>query len=682
MKHNIKSLFIAGGALLALASCSENSWNNTYLDGFDGNPQITEVKSVEYTLTPADYARLADNRFNKALAAELGVSTELAAVKTQCYLNADIPAEKFIPNLLKDSLFTYFALSDGSAINLTYRETGELPEVMKGLNGAKEYIVSDADYQLVYGSSSDYASAFSPSHSAAAGIPKVLADVFDDARAGEYVVVNYATSDTDPVFTQEPTPPTPGFTMSNVLTTELSDGDNVTINGVVTAVCTRGMILTDNAGSILVYGSNFDKSAYNVGDQVVATGTLSSYKNCLQLPYDSESIEVVGNQAYTYPTVTDFTPDYLIAANGNTAPVLAKYGTMTGTIKVDGNYINLQFAGRDDVRGSIYNATDEVKALLPDGAKVTVYGYFTQTSTSGSIVNANMVVSSVSAAAGKRRCAPRRVVSIPSVKLNAVYVFNGTKWEAAGNDIAVLNPSDYAAMGMTYGNLSGTQPAEYLPTWLRQTFPYAQSGAEKYVAYKYYASGSTTYACSLWSFDGSKWEDSVSTAGVRYVTNQFVRRDGKWALDPSIELTLPAGKGQPVSTQFYQACVDWVKDNVANGADYITSYGNNDYYTGASAYQGNIDLRASAARTQYSGYDSMTDDEIVALMKQRFETEVCPGVLSEFYPNLSPVGDFEPTVTIHFYIYDGSATLPETIIFKAVAKGKFEFVSCTWNDVE
>lgn len=131
---------------------------------------------------------------------------------------------------------------------------------------------------------------------------------------------------------------------------------------------------------------------------------------------------------------------------------------------------------------------------------------------------------------------------------------------------------------------------------------------------------------------------------------------------------------------FYQACVDWVKDNVPNGAEYVTSYGNNDYYTGASAYQGNIDLRPGSARNQTSAYDGMTDDEIVALMKKHFEDEVGPGVLSVLYPNLAPVGDFCPTVTIHFYTYNGSSTEAQTIIFKCVAKAKYEFVSCTWND--
>jgi len=269
---------------------------------------------------------------------------------------------------------------------------------------------------------------------------------------------------------------------------------------------------------------------------------------------------------------------------------------------------------------------------------------------------------------------------VPSTNVNAAYLYNGTKWEAAGSDIYVVQPGDYTAMGLTYGNFSKTQPAEYLPKLLAKVFPYAKADDTKYVAYKYYDGANTTYACAEWAYDGTKWIDNISTTGVRTVTNQFVRRDGKWVLDPSVELTLPSGRNQPLSTWFFQACVDWVKDNVPDGAAYITSYGNNDYYTGASAYQGNIDLRAASAKGQNpTAYDNMSDEEVVALMKKRFEEEVGPAVLGILYPNMAPVGDFEPLFTIHFYTYDGSSH-EHTIVFKCVEKGKFTFVSCTWNE--
>lgn len=682
MKTAIKSLLATAVTGLALASCSENSWNDHYLDGFEGGYTPSEVQTVDYTLTDFDYERLADNRFNKALAESQGVSGQLASVKSQHYLNASIPAEEYIPNLLKDSLFKYFALSDGSAINLTYREVGALPELMSALSRASAYTVSDEDYQVVYGSANDYTSAFSPSHPASTGIPKVLADAFDDASAGDYVVVNYNNSDVDPVFGETPVPPTDEFTMSNVLNASLSEGDDVTVNGVVTAVCKAGIILTDKAGSILVYGSGFPADDYAVGDQVIATGVLGYYKNCLQLPY-SDNLQKVGKQAYTYPAPKELTPDVLLAAGANTEPVLAVYGTMTGKLTIDGNYYNLYFGDRTDVRGSIYNATDAIKAQLQDGQTYTLRGYFTQTSSSGSYTNCNFIVTEVAAATKAPRRSATRSVTVPSVNLNAVYVFNGSRWEAAGSDIVVVNPSDYDEMGLTYGNFSGTQAQEYLPVFLSRRYPYAQADDVKYVVYKFYASGSTTYTCSQFTYDGSKWYDSIAADGLRTVTNQFVRRDGKWQLDPSIELTLPAGRNQPLSTWFYQACVDWVLANVTDGDKYVTSYGNNDYYTGASAYQGNIDLRAGSARAQYSAaYEGMTDEQIVALMKSRFENEVGPGVLGVLYPNVAPVGGFEPTVTIHFYSYNGTSTVPGVIVFKAVDKGKFEYVSSNWNTEE
>ena len=75
----------------------------------------------------------------------------------------------------------------------------------------------------------------------------------------------------------------------------------------------------------------------------------------------------------------------------------------------------------------------------------------------------------------------------------------------------------------------------------------------------------------------------------------------------------------------------------------------------------------------------MTDDEIVALMKKRFEQEVCPGALSILYPDATPIAGLDLLYTINFATYTGSTTYYK-IVYKVVAKGQFEFVSCTWND--
>ena len=675
MKTIIKNSLYVGAFAMALTACSDNSWND-HLDGFEGGVNSAQVKTVDYTLTDADYERLAKNRFNVALAKEQGVSSELAAVGTQHYLNPSIPGAEYIPNLLKDSLFGYFGLSDGSAINLTYREIStDLPEMMK-INGAQRLTLNDQDYQEVYGSATDYAPSFTPSHPAATFLPRLLNDHFDEASKGDYLMVRYNTSEVDPDFGEK-------FELTSVISNSLKSGDQVEICAMVTGLCTRGMIVTDKSGSLLVYSGSFPADTYNVGDQLKINATLSAYKNCLQVDYDNSTIVSMGKETVTYPTPVELTESYLVSAGEITDPVCAVYGHMTGTVSVSGNYYNILLGDDAKARGSVYYASDELKAKLTDGAKVSLLGYFTQTSTSGDMTNANLVVVDVeSASAAAKRRGPKKVVTVPSTTVDAIYTFSGSAWSQVTSDLTVLQPSDYTAMGQSYGNLSGTLPTSFLPTYLKQKFPYAQKGDVEYVAYLYYASGSTTPACTQFTYDGSDWVDTIAADGLTTVTNQYVRRDGKWQLDPSIEFTLVAGRNQAASAKFYQACVDWVIANVPDGSKYVTSYGNNDYYTGASAYQNNIDLRPNSARNQYpEGYEGMTDEEIVQTMKKRFEDQVCPGVLSQFYPDMAPIGDLQPTVTIHFSIYTGT-TVAETIVFKCVEKGKFEFVSCTWNDVE
>lgn len=67
MKKTIYLPLLAIGAMAALTGCDENAWND-HLDGFDSTFAPTEVKTIEYTLTDADYAAIASNKQNKALA--------------------------------------------------------------------------------------------------------------------------------------------------------------------------------------------------------------------------------------------------------------------------------------------------------------------------------------------------------------------------------------------------------------------------------------------------------------------------------------------------------------------------------------------------------------------------------------------------------------------------------------
>ncbi|MDE7125743.1 MAG: DUF5017 domain-containing protein, partial [Muribaculaceae bacterium] len=130
----------------------------------------------------------------------------------------------------------------------------------------------------------------------------------------------------------------------------------------------------------------------------------------------------------------------------------------------------------------------------------------------------------------------------------------------------------------------------------------------------------------------------------------------------------------------YTACVDYVRDIVPDGEKYVTSYGNNEYWAGASWYNNNIDLRAGKARTQYAeGWAGYTDEEIIETMKTRFVEESLLYAVNKLNPDAMTNPDVDVFYTINFYAYTGITTGPHSAKYKVTAPGKLEFVEVTWN---
>lgn len=663
------------GVLFAASGCSENEWNDK-LDGFDGDQPITVVKTIEYTLTDADYASIASDKSNKAFAETAGAANALAAVGSQHCFSAEAQAKDYVPALLSMSTFPYFTLSDGSAVKVTYNVSVDKPEAIARIAAASEYVISDYEYADAWGSEDNYIAAFTPAVPAAKNITNILSDRFDDAVAGDYVLVSYNYSDVEPVFGNVGGGgDEPGFVMSDVIGT-LASGDMATINGVVTAKSTNGMIVTDNGGSIFAYyGNSFDYAAYNIGDQIVVNAEVGAYNKGLQLTGSTATVDVVGHEDYVYPAPKIYTGADLDAALARTDNEPAVYGQISGSVVVSGNNININVEGAETAKGGAYYAPDEFKNLLTDGAEVTMTGYFIAIAGGR---YCNFVVTNVTKGLSKAPVAP-----VNSTNLYALFTFNGSRWSQA-TDVVVLQPSDYKDMQQNYTNLSGTLPATLLPIFMDTNYPYAQEGDTKYVMYKYYDGSSTTNRCDQYVRYADGWK---ANSYVETETSQFVKNAGKWNYDPSVTVTLPAGRNQELSTLYFQACVDWVFENICkpmgstdikSGQFYVTSYGNNEYYSGTSAYQGNVDLRASAARLQYAdGYADMTDDEVVETEKRRFAYEVMPGALAKVHPDAVPVAGIDVLYTINFAAYTGS-TSTYTIIYKVTAPATFEFVSCDW----
>ncbi len=674
------SLMAAAAVSATLNGCDDNAWNDK-LDGFKDkeNEPLTEVQTIEYTMTDADYASVSSDKTNQALAGE-DLANALANVGKQKCFSEQIPAEDYAPALLASK---YYYLDNGSAVNLTYRQSVGLPAYLADAAAAELYTVTEDDYKnTVWESAEDYVNGFAPSKPASRYLSRILAaNVSDDAG---YCIVSYNQSNQEPVFGnigggEQPEPWKPGNTIG-----QATLNADIEAQAVVTGICAQGYIVTDASGSILVYmGSSFDASSVQIGQQLNITGVIGAYNKGLQITGSSATVEVVGTQKVTYPTAEVVNGAKLDELGARTDNELAKYITITGKVVVSGNNINIEVDGAATTKGSVYQGTPAQKALFTNDAIVTVTGWFI--AVAGGNRFANMVVTAVDgkpvAAAPRHRAA---AVEVPMTAHNAVYTYTDGRWSEA-TDFVVLQPGDYTDMGQKYQNL--TNANQLLPTYLKQKFPYAAAEAVKNVLYLYYNSSSkeTYYICDQYVYNGSEW---TLNNGIETVTRQFVKNAGKWMYDPSVVITLPSGRNQAFSATYYQACVDWVYENICvplgdtsitSGLFYVSKYGNNDYYSGASAYQNNVDIRGASAREQYAaGFEGMTDDQISELIKKRFFEEVFPAALSKIHADVEPIPGLDYTYTFNFYAYNGS-TIACQAVYKVVGKGQFEPVKCVWG---
>ncbi len=146
-----------------------------------------------------------------------------------------------------------------------------------------------------------------------------------------------------------------------------------TVKGVVTAISSRGFILTDESSSIFFYNANY-KANYVVGQELTITGKISQYNKGLQI--DGASATIVEGEVvdYEYPTPATADAAAIDAFIANTANRFATYVELTGDLDISGNYYNVAVEGTTNM-GSIYYPSNEIKAALATGTNITVKGY-------------------------------------------------------------------------------------------------------------------------------------------------------------------------------------------------------------------------------------------------------------------------------------------------------------------
>lgn len=440
--------------------------------------------------------------------------------------------------------------------------------------------------------------------------------------------------------------------------------------GVVVATYNKGFLMSDGTATMTVYQNK--TATVNLGAIVEVSGET-------EIRYSISQFKPTATVTDTGRKVADiaaFRPAVAHATGADLDAYLPKpcyqYVKYEGTLTINDKYYEIHnIEGAATAYGSLsYPLADQeatIKKLA--GKNVVVTGYLIGSNTSKGYVTT--VLTAIEPA-----------TSYNTEIRNALYAFDGSKWKP-DTEVVCLQPADYKSMGLRSDFSSSNKPENYLPAFLKLTKPYAQAEDAAFVAYHFYDGKATVLRADQYLYDGVQWSKND---GIIEQVDQFVKSDGKWVWNPSVTIILTPGKGQPLSAKYYQACVDWVYENIdkplgstgiKDGKFYVTSYGNNDYYSGASAYQGNLDWRVSAAREQYAaGYASMTDEQVLEAMKQH-TIEVFQNVLPTLHPEAKVVPGVDVTYTLHVGVYTGTSVDAPThkLVYKVIGNAEFEFVS-------
>ena len=97
-KHIVKYLLALATIAFVGGGCNVDDYNEEYLDGFNPDKEITDVQVLKYTMTDADYASVASNAANKAIAQKLESTGNLFGRRRHCKMflrsrfRHDVPA--------------------------------------------------------------------------------------------------------------------------------------------------------------------------------------------------------------------------------------------------------------------------------------------------------------------------------------------------------------------------------------------------------------------------------------------------------------------------------------------------------------------------------------------------------------------------------------------------------------
>lgn len=449
-----------------LASC-ENFYIDQNLGGSDFTP--TDVRTIDYTLTDADYKAIATNKDNIALALAECTPEDSSAYAAFLQIGTDLAfnkvavADVYVPAFLAAK---FPQLNKGSLFNITYKNAEGAPAYLKDFAVTTKYTLSTADYDAIWGEGKTGTYYLTP-----ATMMQLTSVLPTEAEEGAILAVVYDYKDTEPVFgkvEEDEEEEAPDFFAGN--------GE------------TRGFYTPAEAIAAV------DAGDFVKGDSIKVGGIISRWFK------KSSGFD-------KYHSVSFFVMD----------PVTGQ--------EHEFEFYNCYTLGKDSFE--TYEFTDELNAICIDRAGRefhlgdTVVGAGTYTIYNGvHELNTNCYLTEwrpVSAAPAA--IAPKQAAAANGKK-TVLYQYNGTKWVAYKNEAAtvVAIPEDvYSAVGFTY---LLDKNKDIMTSFLAQEFPYAQAGKAYTVVYV--ATKAGAYNAIEFVYDGTAF---VENLGVSFATSTFSLSD-------------------------------------------------------------------------------------------------------------------------------------------------------------
>lgn len=463
-----KVLFFLASVLM-LASC-ENFYIDQNLGGSEYDP--TDVRTIDYTLTDADYKSIVSNKSNIAIAEATLVADSLGVVDSTEYnaflqiandlaFNKLAVADVYVPAFLGAK---FPQLSKGSLFNITYKTCEGAPAYLSTFAATTKYTLSTEDYDAIWGEGKTGTYYLTP-----ATMMQLTSVLPAEAEEGAILAVVYDYKDTEPSFgsgngNDEPK----GFFDGTVE----SRGFYTTSEAI--AAVDAGMIVKDD--SIKVGGiisrwfrksSKFDtyhSVSFFVMDPVTGQEHEFEFYNCYSLDKDSFA-----------------TFEYTDEMNAICFDVDGREFHLGDTVVGAGKY-------------TIYNGTHEL--------------------------NTNCYLTEWRPVSAAPAAAPKKAAAAANGKKTALYQYSEGKWKAYKNEAAtvVAIPEDvYSAVGFTY---LLDKNKDVLTTFLAQEFPYAQAG--KAFTVVYVATKEGAYNAVEFIYDGTAF---VENLGMSQTTTTFSLSD-------------------------------------------------------------------------------------------------------------------------------------------------------------